>query len=283
MLRGFQKVFLLALVAMLPTAITNAAPASAPTSAPISAPTSASISASISAPTDDCAANIEHLHRRAAPEIAGSVSLRDALAALSKSSGVSIRGLWKGTVADSGLDADRKLRIEGSISSCAALLEAIVDKVSQPSDPVMWQCTASGLEVGPRSLLWREKAMQVRVYEVKDLLLRVPNFRSSGVPTASGGSSAGSGGGSGGSGTAGGNTTDTDADAKRQLRVDELMRLIQTTVQPAAWADQGGPCTMAARDGVLVIRAPDFVHREIENPRMQNRQRPPSDGSKSKP
>ena len=51
-----------------------------------------------------------------------------------------------------------------------------------------------------------------------------------------------------------------------------------------AWQAQGGPCTMAPRDGMLVVRAPDFVHRQIEQPRPPRRaaSKKPSAGESTK-
>ena len=77
------------------------------------------------------------------------------------------------------------------------------------------------------------------------------------------GQGGGAGGGAGGQGS---NTEDTEARERRITRVEDLVALIQRSVEPDVWEPAGGPCTIAPHDGLLVIRAPDFVHRLIEDP-----------------
>ena len=43
------------------------------------------------------------------------------------------------------------------------------------------------------------------------------------------------------------------------------MTLIKELVEPEGWIDNGGSwSTMQLYEGVLIIRAPDFVHRQID-------------------
>ena len=225
-------------------------------------------------PKDTCTPCIDRLFSQAPPAMRGPVTLRAAFDAISKASGVPVRGLWISIVPEGGLDPERMVQIDGNPASCGALLNTILDQVSEPTNPALWQCTSGGIEAGSRTALWRPQAMRVQVYDMRDLLLRVPAFKSTGVPqagAAGSGGSGGSGGSSGSGGSTGSTTTDADKDARRTLRMDELMKLIQATVVPEAWEAQGGPCTMAPRDGMLVVRAPDFVHRQIEQPRPPRR------------
>lgn len=232
---------------------------------------------------DPCDTCMERLFSRPAPELARAVTLRDAFERIGASSGVPVRGLWVGKVPAGGLDPDRICVVEGSHPSCGALLNAILDSISAPADPALWQCASGGIEAGLRSALWRPQAMRVRIYDVRDLLLRAPAFRSTGVPQVGGTTAGGSSGGSTGSG---GDTHDSQQESRGAMRTEELMRLIQTTVEPDAWTAMGGPCTMAPRDGLLVVRAPEFVHRQIERPRTARRtppRDPPSAGAPKTP
>lgn len=243
------------------------------------------MSAWIAPPKDTCTPCIDRLFSQAAPSMHGSITLRAAFEGISKSSGVPVRGLWTSSVPEGGLDPDRTVQVEGSAASCGALLNAILDQVSEPANPALWQCTSGGIEAGLRTALWRPQAMRVQIYDMRDLLLRVPAFKSAGVPQAGAAGSSGSGGSGGSGGSNGSTTTDADKGAREALRMDELMKLIQTTVVPEAWESQGGPCTMAPRDGTLVVRAPDFVHRQIEQPRPPrravSRKNPVGEGAKS--
>jgi uncharacterized membrane protein YgcG len=225
---------------------------------------------------------IVRLEGTAAPAFKDELTVRAALDRLAATADVEITGLWSGRF-EPGLDPERTVRIDlRPRASCMEALERLLHEIDSGGDPILWQTTRFGLEVGPRAALWRPRAIETRTYEVKDLLLRVPAFRSTGVPQAGGmgggqgggqgggmgggQGGGGQGGGAGGGGAAGGNTEDTAAGERRQLRTEELIELIQRTVEPEAWQAMGGPCSIAARDGVLIIRAPDFVHRRIEDP-----------------
>ena len=210
------------------------------------------------------------LARARAPELRKPRPLRDALQALSRQSGVPVQGLWKRPEGVEGIDPDRIVAIETPAASCADVLDAIADMLSREGEPVSWQRSRNGVELGRRSALWRPSAMEVRVYSLQDLLLKQPAFLSNAVPMPSGSSGTGSGssGGTGSSGP-GGSIIDTRVEAEHAARRGDLANLIQLTVEPEAWESRGGPCTMMPHDGVLVIRAPDFVHRQIESPRAR--------------
>jgi hypothetical protein len=220
---------------------------------------------------------IQRLESMPAPEFKGEVPLRAALDRIAAACDVEIAGLWTGRV-EPGLDPERMVRLSlRPGASCMEAMERLLHEVDDGAEPVLWQTTRFGVEAGPRAALWRPRAIETRTYEVKDLLLRVPAFRSTGVPqpgSVGGGQGGGSGGGAGGGGQGGGegggaqggNVEDPAANERRQLRTDELIELIQRSVEPEAWPAMGGPCSIAARDGVLIIRAPDFVHRRIQNP-----------------
>ena len=228
------------------------------------------------------AAFVDRAERTPSPEMKGPMPLRQAVDRLSVACDVQIDGLWTGRF-DPGLDPDRQVDLRSRPgASCMEALENLLQQIDDGGEPVLWQATRFGLEIGPRSTLWRPRAIETRTYEVKDLLLRAPSFRSTGVPQVGGaaggspgggaggggsgsGSGSGSGGGAGG-GAAGGNVEDPAAGERRTLRTEELVDLIQRSVEPEAWQPAGGPCSIAARDGVLVIRAPDFVHRRIDRP-----------------
>ena len=218
---------------------------------------------------------IQRLESSPAPDFKGEMPLRAALDRIAAACDVEIAGLWTGRV-EPGLDPDRMVRLSlRPGASCMEAMECLLHEVDDGAEPVLWQTTRFGVEVGSRAALWRPRAIETRTYEVKDLLLRVPAFRSTGVPQpggvggsqGGGAGGGGQGGGAGGGGAAqGGNVEDPAASERRQLRTDELIELIQRSVEPEAWSMMGGPCSIAARDGVLVIRAPDFVHRRIQNP-----------------
>ena len=217
------------------------------------------------------------LERTPGPDLRKERSLRDALNEIGRKANVPITGLWRQGDSGAGLDPERIVVMEVPPASCADALHAIADALSREGEPVTWQQARVGVEFGPRSLLWRSSAMRVKVYDVSDLLLYKPAFVSAGIspPASSAGSGSGTGS-SGGSGTSTGTCmVDTSAEIRRAAARDDLITLIQLTVEPEAWESRGGPCTITHAQGLVVVRAPDFVHRQIESPRPRPRPRPP--------
>jgi hypothetical protein len=84
-----------------------------------------------------------------------------------------------------------------------------------------------------------------------------------------GGGGGGGGMGGGGSGGGGGGLIgDPGEDPERpseEEKADQLMDIIMEQCEPDAWKDAGGDwATMRYYQGVLIIRAPDFIHRQID-------------------
>lgn len=217
---------------------------------------------------------VERLRVVRAPKFDGPVTLRALFEALSKRSGVSVQGLWQGKVAGAGLDPDATVSLDGPVGSCGDALDRALDQVSTTGEPALWQATKFGVEAGPRSTLWRASALQVRTYDVSDLMLRAPAFRSTGVPQPAGSNGTGTGT-SGGSGGGTGDPQDAGAGARRTAAREDIAALVQRCVVPEAWVANGGPCTIVPHDNLLVVRAPDFVHRLIEQP-VPPRAKPPA-------
>lgn len=205
---------------------------------------------------------VERLRAVRAPKFEGSVTLRALFEALSRRSGVPVQGLWQGKAPGAGLDPDATVSLDGPPGSCGDALDRALEQVSTASEPVLWQATKFGVEAGPRGMLWRASALQVRTYDVSDLLLRAPAFRSAGVPQPAGANGASNG----TSGGAPGDPADASTGARRAAVREDLAALIQRCVVPEAWPANGGPCTIVPHDDMLVVRAPDFVHRLIEQP-----------------
>lgn len=217
---------------------------------------------------------VMRLEATKAPDLRAPRSLRDALREISRSSGVPIEGLWKTGDGADALDPERVVELQIPAASCAEALDAISDALSTDGEPVRWQRCRSGVEFGRRPRLWRSSALSVRAYDVRDLLLRKPAFIATGVPTPAAGGG-GTGGGTGGGGNGGsGIVVDPNAAIEQAAKRDDLITLIQLTIEPEAWQSAGGPCTLVPHDGLIVVRAPDFVHRQIESPAPRARPRP---------
>lgn len=224
---------------------------------------------------------VARLGRAPAPSMDGPVSLRALFKRIREASGVTVTGLWEGKHQGSRLDPEAMVHIEVPVGNCADLLDAALDQAAGDGDPMTWQATRFGVEAGPYTALWRESALVVRIYDVSDLMLRVPSFRSSGIPQTGGGSagggSSGQGGAAGGSGASGsggqgsGTAEDPSVRGTQEARRDQVAGIIQRVVVPAAWDVNGGPCSIRPHDGTLIVRAPEFVHRRIAPPSVERR------------
>lgn len=274
-IRRMQRVF----ASLLPLLFVGASLAQAPIVDAVKSGSSGTIGAVAErqAPLAEPGDPVIQLERTPGPDLRKERSLRDALNEIGRKANVPITGLWRQGDSGAGLDPERIVVMEIPPASCADALHAIADALSREGEPVTWQQARVGVEFGPRSLLWRSSAMRVKVYDVSDLLLYKPAFVSAGISPPASSTSSGSGtGSSGGSGTSTGTcTVDTSAEIRRAAARDDLITLIQLTVEPEAWESRGGPCTITHAQGLVVVRAPDFVHRQIESPRPRPRPRPP--------
>jgi hypothetical protein len=160
-----------------------------------------------------------------------------------------------------------------------------------------WQLRDGFVEVGTKSRLAVAAARELRMYPVRDLLFEPPMFdnapdfnlgaaltqgQNQGGGGGGGGGSGGGGGGfgggggggggfgggggGGGSGGGGGLIGDPGEDPERKTeeeQAEQLQDIIKEQCEPDAW-DAEGWATMRYYQGVLIIRAPDFVHRQID-------------------
>lgn len=203
---------------------------------------------------------------------------REAFRQLAEMLRVDMEVRWAGTGSSlPGFDPEAPVTLKVERASGLAVLERMIDAVA--TEPSTWQLRAQGfVEVGPKSRLASPAAQEVRVEPVGDLLQEVPDFDNApefnlnqAVPVGSAGGVAGGGGfgggmGGGGAGGGGGGALgDSDGPPPRtpkEARARQLIALITTTVEPDAWLDPG-VASIAYLDGNLVIRAPDYVHRQI--------------------
>ncbi len=125
-----------------------------------------------------------------------------------------------------------------------------------------------------------DRMMVVRVYPVEDLLMDVPDFTNapdfnlssssntqatqfgaggaaSGAPSSSGSLFGGGGG--------GGNDSSSNTGGKKS-NADQLIKLIEDTIRPDIWKDNGGPASITFFGGDLVVTAPRSVQEAIGGP-----------------
>ena len=195
---------------------------------------------------------------------------------------------------------DPELEISLSIEGAPAInvLERMLE-ICGTDSPCTWQIREGFVEAGTKDRLAVPAARELRMYPIRDLLFEPPTFDNApdfnlssalsqggqgqggggsgggfgggggGFGGGGGGGGGGFGGGGGGSGGGGGGIIgDPGEDPERpnvEELADQLIEIIQQQCEPEAWEDAGGDwATMKYYQGVLLIRAPDFVHRQID-------------------
>lgn len=176
-----------------------------------------------------------------------------------------------------GIDQDSLITISLSRVPAEQLLRLVLEQVSADAfDDDKAGFTVSEGIVKISTLRDLKSETETRVYDIRDLLVQVPNFTN--APgfdlnealsnTSSGGSNSGSGGGGGGSGGGEGGLFGDDEDEEqedlptRQELVDQIVELINTTVgDPDEWLDEES--TLTELNGNMIIKTTGDNHRQI--------------------
>ncbi|PHQ80438.1 MAG: hypothetical protein COB69_06015 [Phycisphaera sp.] len=164
-----------------------------------------------------------------------------------------------------GLDPDALISFDAKNMSALRLLELVLEQAARDTfEENTWQMTSWGsIEVGPKSLLNRRQ--RVVIYDIADLLLELPDYAD--APNIDLQSVLRSNQGGGGGQSPFNNAQQNNNNEERDLRErkDNVISLIQTIVEPEQWADNGGDGgTVQIFQNTLVIRAPDYMHRQID-------------------
>lgn len=179
-----------------------------------------------------------------------------------------------------GLGIDPETPVSLSLEGAPALtvLELVLEQVGA-HEPATWQMRHGFVEVGTLDRLSVPGARKVKVYPIDDLLYEPPNFTDApsldlaelyrrgyapyGVPRFPGS------GGAGGTINPGGGTVFGPPGAQspreaKSAKAQELLDFIIQNVEPMAWEANGGEyATIRYFDGALIVRAPDYIHRQI--------------------
>ncbi|MFO0783176.1 MAG: hypothetical protein U0636_05785 [Phycisphaerales bacterium] len=217
---------------------------------------------------------------------------REAFAYLKQLLGMDIVFRWSDDPgASDGLTPDAPITLQVKNGQALGVLERMLEQAS--TEPCTWQLRQGYVEVGPKARLNARGAQEMRIYPIRDLLFKAPNFTnapqfnlqqaiSQGGQQGGGGGGGGNGGGGGfgggggggfggggggnGGGGGGGNIfgqpgEDPDR-GKPEERAEQLMDLIKTTVEPEAWLDDS-VANIRYYEGSLIVRAPDYIQRQI--------------------
>lgn len=192
--------------------------------------------------------------------------LEDVLAYIGGLTGAAIEPLWQDDQSAAGLDKEVLVTLKFDRVSALALLELVLERV--PGDSAegvcTWQLGGGGVvQVGPKARL--NAFQRTELYDVGDLLLETPDYLNAPVLDLQ---SALQGGGQSpfretGAGAEGAGPGGVPAKS-RDRRALELKALLVELVEPEQWVEAGGGGgVIRVYQGVLIVRAPGYVHRQI--------------------
>ncbi len=188
--------------------------------------------------------------------------LEDVVTFIKETTQADIEPIWTGdnTV---GLDKEKLITLNIDNQPALYVLEAVLEKAKVDFQENAWQMSSLGtIEIGPKDVL--NKSRRVVMYDINDLLHVIPRYAD--VPQIDLNtvlqSNQGGGGGSPFTGDDTNNNQNTGPD--REARVRRVIDLITSIVEPNQWTDNGGEAASVREfNGVLIINAPDYIHRQI--------------------
>ncbi|TVQ34093.1 MAG: hypothetical protein EA376_00740 [Phycisphaeraceae bacterium] len=188
--------------------------------------------------------------------------LEDVMEFITEVSGAQLEPMWQDDRTAEGLDPEMTVSVRVQNATMLTLLERVLNQAERDFfGGATWQFNETGvMEVGPKSRL--NRGAIVKLYDINDLLFVMPSFTEFPALDLDSVLAQRRGGG------AGGIFRDTDQQARDQAPVEEraqdIIDIITTVVEPEQWVDFGGDAASARHySGSLLIRAPDYIHRQI--------------------
>ncbi len=214
--------------------------------------------------------------------------------------GINIVGRYNDDRTAEGIDPETPITLNVVDQPALTVLEMILDQCEALDEATTWQLRNGFVEVGTKSRLSAAGARETRYYPIRDLLFEPPRFDNApeldldsalnqggvggggrgggggGGFGGGGGGGFGGGGGGGGGGRGGGggssggggsifDNPEDEADRRTELeKAQEVIDLIIDIVEPEAWVENGGDwASIRYYQGTLIVRAPDYIQRQI--------------------
>ncbi|MGP1345354.1 MAG: hypothetical protein ACTS3F_01625 [Phycisphaerales bacterium] len=248
----------LAAIALSATALAQSGPR--PTTAQLDPNTAGAPQAII---RDPRALNMERLLRPISFEVEDA-RLENVINFIRDVTDADIEPLWVDDRMVEGLSKDELVTIKIENLPALSAIERLLRQVTDEFDAGTWQFAETGqLQIAPRSRL--NRITELKIYDINDLtfqLRSVDNIPS--IDLSSIGQGEGGGGGGGGGPFEEDEEDDEDRPSQAEL-ARQLVDIIQTFVETEQWEDNGGTAgTIRYFRGALLIRAPDYMHRQID-------------------
>ena len=190
--------------------------------------------------------------------------LEDVIKFLATVSNTTIDPLWLDDRGSTGLDRDARVSVRAHEVPVLTVLERALQRVQDSFDGNSWSMTEDGIiEVGPKSRLNRRT--ELKIYDIQDLLFQIPNYADAPEIDIDQATQQ-TGGGGGGTGSIFDQDDQDDREQRRSTEDQalELIDIIIETIEPEQWRDNGGDAaTIRFYRGTLIVRAPDYIHRQL--------------------
>ncbi|MBT4584261.1 MAG: hypothetical protein HOC93_04170 [Phycisphaerae bacterium] len=157
---------------------------------------------------------------------------------------------WKSKDKD-GIDKSTPITLKLTNQPAIVVLERIIEKLNNTA-PTAWQLRDSMLEIGFKERFTEGSAMELRTYDVMNLMFTIRDFDN--APTM---------GTTGGGGVNFGDPTDDPNRLTKNEEAEQLINTITDFIESEQWKVHGGNCTIRFYKGSLLVKAPDFVHRQL--------------------
>ena len=219
--------------------------------------------AQISVPT-----TLKYLNERI-PQVAfQDAALESVIDWLGKQTPMQVQVRWQ-ILEDAGIERDRVITMNVHDLRLSQILWMILKEAGGADLRLAYRASDRILTISTAEDLGQE--MIVRVYDVSDLLHRVPDYY--GAPQMDIAQAQGMGGSGGGGSnifTQGGSSNSDEEERQQSGRPGEedpeiqaLIELITLTVEPDSWEDHGGKGTIKAFRKLLVVRNNILVHQAL--------------------
>ncbi len=171
---------------------------------------------------------------------------------------VSVR--WQ-TLEDAGVRRDKPISVRVRNVRFSQVLWMIMNEAGGTDLKLAYRASGNLLILSTAEDLGKE--MITRVYDVSDLLVRVPRFTGPRLDLSQQ-SGAGQGGGGQNLFQDEGNDQDRSrGEGEENIEIENLRQIIVQTVEPETWADNGGQGTIVAFRNQLIVRNSIFVHQRL--------------------
>ena len=206
------------------------------------------------------------------PEVAfDEVELEQVMDWIGEITGVNVVVRWE-TLEDNGVDRDKPISIRVRNLPLRSVLWMIMNAAGGTDIKLAYRATADLIVLSLDEDLGKD--MIVKVYDVSDMLIRIPRFTNAATINVSqalnqAGRNAGRGGGRGGGGGGGGRggqlfDDDEDEDEDENNEGGDMQKLIQVivdTVEPDSWNVNGGTGSITPLRGQIIVRNSILVHQ----------------------